>query len=287
MSTGIDFSPYIYKVLLQVHPNKIVTIPALKQISEVLVVLLYSLLKSFKVNKSLKDSVPKVIYKQLLKHSIVEANKAVNKYESGGDTNGFNFFASNRKNISKPKTRTTISGLQFSVLYVENVIKFITSGTFKFDSEFVIYLTAILEYITAEILELGGNESRRDDIYVIKIKHLLNAINNDDELKAMFNRIGVEFNPDSENINMKYSFSELTIGKVGTVNEYDEDPLDEDLLNNDNNELNESIPEFEQDYKEFADSLTIPISNLITEKEDFVYRVNLTEEDKFFSNLCK
>jgi hypothetical protein len=101
-----------------------------------------------------------------------------------------------------------------------------TNNTFKFDSDFVIYLTAVLEYI--------------------KIEHLLKAVNDNEELKSIFDRLGISFVQNSEHIRIDYPFLELTIRKVGTVNEYDDELINQNLPNNEKEELDLSIQELKQ-----------------------------------------
>merc|ERR1711998_305738 len=45
-----------------------------------------------------------------------------------------------------------------------------------------VYFSGVLEYMTAELLELGGNAARDDSKKVIEPRHLALAIGNDEEL---------------------------------------------------------------------------------------------------------
>ncbi|KIY64649.1 histone-fold-containing protein [Cylindrobasidium torrendii FP15055 ss-10] len=71
-----------------------------------------------------------------------------------------------------PQSRSSKAGLQFPVclihrhLHEENFVDHISAGA-------PIYLAAVLEYLTAEILELAGNVARDNDKERIAPKHII------------------------------------------------------------------------------------------------------------------
>ena len=52
-------------------------------------------------------------------------------------------------------------------------------------------MTAVIEYIASEILELAGNASIDNKLTRIKPRHIFLAIRHDDELTALLNKIDI------------------------------------------------------------------------------------------------
>lgn len=89
------------------------------------------------------------------------------------------------KSIETPKPSKSHSlraGLQFPVGRVKRYLKKNAQNKIRVGSKSAIYLTAVLEYLTAEVLELAGNAAKDLRVKRITPRHLQLAIRGDEEL---------------------------------------------------------------------------------------------------------
>lgn len=90
----------------------------------------------------------------------------------------------------KAKTRSSRAGLQFPV---GRIHRFIRKGNYaeRVGAGAPVYLAAVLEYLTAEILELAGNAARDNKKTRIIPRHLQLAIRNDEELNKLLQGVTI------------------------------------------------------------------------------------------------
>ncbi|XP_069491723.1 late histone H2A.1-like isoform X2 [Ambystoma mexicanum] len=88
------------------------------------------------------------------------------------------------------KTRSSRAGLQFPVGRIHRLLK---KGhyTDRIGSGASVYLAAVLEYLTAEVLELAGNAARDNKKSRIVPRHLQLAVRNDEELNKLFSGVTI------------------------------------------------------------------------------------------------
>ncbi|XP_064204744.1 histone H2A-like [Anguilla rostrata] len=89
-----------------------------------------------------------------------------------------------RKSRAKAKSRSTRAGLQFPVSRVHRQLR---KGHYakRIGAGAPVYMAAVLEYLTAEILELAGNAARDNKKIRIIPRHLQLAVRNDEELNRL------------------------------------------------------------------------------------------------------
>ncbi|RXM36751.1 Histone H2A [Acipenser ruthenus] len=91
---------------------------------------------------------------------------------------------------AKAKSRSSRAGLQFPVGRVHRLLR---KGNYaqRVGAGAPVYLAAVLEYLTAEILELAGNAARDNKKTRIIPRHLQLAVRNDEELNKLMGGVTI------------------------------------------------------------------------------------------------
>jgi histone H2A len=89
-----------------------------------------------------------------------------------------------KKQRGKSQTRSSRAGLQFPVGRIQRLLK---KGNYasRISGGASVYLASVLEYLTAEVLELAGNASKDNKKSRISPRHLQLAVRNDEELNKL------------------------------------------------------------------------------------------------------
>ena len=90
----------------------------------------------------------------------------------------------------KSTTRSAKAGLQFPV---GRVGRFLKRGRYaaRVGAGAPVYLASVLEYLTAEILELAGNAARDNKKSRIVPRHIQLAVRNDEELNKLLGSVTI------------------------------------------------------------------------------------------------
>jgi histone H2A len=90
----------------------------------------------------------------------------------------------------KSQTQSSKAGLQFPV---GRISRFLKKGKYatRVGAGAPVYLASILEYLTAEVLELAGNAARDNKKNRIVPRHIQLAVRNDEELNKLFGGVTI------------------------------------------------------------------------------------------------
>ncbi|XP_072197341.1 histone H2A-like [Excalfactoria chinensis] len=88
------------------------------------------------------------------------------------------------------KAKSALAGLQFPVGRVYRLLKRSRYAE-RISPGSAVYMAAVLEYLTAEILELAGNAARDNKKSRILPRHIQLAVRNDDELSKLFSCVTI------------------------------------------------------------------------------------------------
>jgi len=200
------FETYITRVLNQVHPDAEMSSEGKELINQKLIAVADKLshtavliAKNAKMktvtSKQLELAVETFFPGNLRDHACAEGAKAVKKFDK-------NSFVRNREGkiseyIREGKTKNVKSGLVFSVGATKQIILSQINSSGGDDVNRVaetapVFLTAVLEYLTAEILELAGNLTRDNNRVRVSPDDVHNAVYYDNELSGLLHCASLE-----------------------------------------------------------------------------------------------
>ena len=95
-----------------------------------------------------------------------------------------------RGDKKKTTSRSSKAGLQFPV---GRISRFLKAGKYsqRVGAGAPVYLAAVLEYLTAEVLELAGNAARDNKKARIIPRHVQLAVRNDEELNKLLGEVTI------------------------------------------------------------------------------------------------
>jgi histone H2A len=183
---------YLYKVLKQVHPDTGISKRAMAVMNDIVldvfqrlvneaIIILEMNKKNTMTSREIQTAVRLVLPGEVAKHAVSEGTKAVTKFNS----------SEGEDSAPKRGTKSAKAGLVFPVGRIHRWMK--EKVKMRIGAGAPIYLSAVLEYIAAEIMELAGNAARDNKLVRIIPRHIELAVANDEELNKLFKNRCVAF----------------------------------------------------------------------------------------------
>ena len=122
----------------------------------------------------------------LAKNAISEGSRSVGKF-NGGITDGSGLTAGTR---AKPVSKSSRAELVMPVTRIGNFMKYKT-GSYRQGASGPVYMASVIEFLTAELLELAGNVARDGKRKTISSHHIFLAVLNDEELSKLFEEVQI------------------------------------------------------------------------------------------------
>jgi len=129
-------------------------------------------------SREIQTAVRLILPGELAKHAVSEGTKAVTKFNASGDGSGRG---------GGGGSQSMRAGLQFPVGRLATMLKKATKV--RVGAGAPVYLAAVIEYLSAEILELSGNAARDNRRCRIIPRHLMLAVRNDEELNKLLSHV--------------------------------------------------------------------------------------------------
>ena len=144
---------------------------------------------------AIRDATESTVKGGLGKHALMEGSKAVQKFVASAAAPNASAPNASAPNASVSSASTSsepcisASGLLFPILEVEGLIKAQADTGISCSRQAAVYAAAVLEYMSAELLELGGQCALDHSARRILSKHVAEALLDDSELSEHYRKV--------------------------------------------------------------------------------------------------
>lgn len=264
-SPCISFEQYISKALKQVHPDSSITTDAKSQLNAfinyigITIVHKATFLTSPMMRnneackgkthivstRAIQSAVRLCIPGELAKHAVSVGTKAVTRFNINKDEEkakkeeAKNKGKEPEKVKGKGSSKTDKAEIIFAVPRAAHMLRIYAD---KVSATAPIYLAAVLEYLATEILELAGNAAMDNKKVRINARHLMFAIENDEELVKLEHSINFRL----INAGVIPNINNRLITENGDGEQVEEE-IEEEIEDEEQEEQEEDEPEDEED----------------------------------------
>lgn len=182
------FDIYINKIFKSIHPSKGINGEAMNELNQFIKVLVEMMSRATNElllnngrktidERDIKSATELVLYGELIRHANDGGNRALTNYDKA--------LYNKEKGKDAPKYKTEMAGLMLSVPRIEKLMMKYSIAERK-STKASIYMTAVVEYVIAELLELSGKALNDTNLNRVKPRQVKLALLNDSELIEVF-----------------------------------------------------------------------------------------------------
>ncbi len=130
-------------------------------------------------SREVQSGVIMILPGELAKHAVSEATRSLGIF--GGAIAGTQ---------GKPVSKSARASLVMPVARIGGFMKY-KAGGYRQGAGGPVYMASVVEYLTAEILELAGNVARDGKRKTISSRHIFLAVKHDDDLQKLFENVQI------------------------------------------------------------------------------------------------
>jgi histone H2A len=180
-----NFRLYIHDILKQIHPSLKISQEAINEVNLMLHHFLETLMDNINrtinhaqkvtvTSRTVQTAVRLTLPGELAQQSVNQGTKALTKYTSSSSGVRGNKIS-----------QSTKAGLTFPISRIAHLMRFYMQHCNRLGRGAPVYLTAVIEYICSEILQIAGNIAIEQKRIRIRTRELTLAINNDEQLNYL------------------------------------------------------------------------------------------------------
>lgn len=176
IDSKLDFSPCFINMMNEINDTTGLNIESLVFMNKILAIIIESILRGYRANNDLTKAIRNIFIEDLFNFVMDKALDALNSFHVENEE---------RKELQtqSEKSRLFYSDIDIQVNIVEEYVKLF--GYSSYTDEFLIYISAVMDYFISEIIDLSAYDINQ---HIITKDSIIKAINKDENLLKIMMR---------------------------------------------------------------------------------------------------